>query len=99
MTTELMFNAVWKDLDTPQVVALLSCLVPCKEQEGARDDDLRLPLELAGAVDTLQTFAQNICAVTNVRPPSTLLLGCGGYWVQHWELMTQLMCGLPAFGL
>ena len=32
MVTELMFNAVWKTLDTPQLVALLSCMVPCKEK-------------------------------------------------------------------
>jgi superfamily II RNA helicase len=67
MTTELMFNAVWKQLSTPQLVALLSCLVPCNEKDGG--DEVRLPLELAGAVATLQEFAGNICAVANVRIP------------------------------
>lgn len=67
MTTELMFNAVWKQMSTAQLVALMSCLVPCNEK-GGDDADTRLPLELAGAVGTLQETAGRICSITNVRP-------------------------------
>jgi ATP-dependent RNA helicase DOB1 len=66
MTTELMFNAVWKQLSTAQLVALLSCLVPCTEKDNT-ESEVRLPLELAGAVATLQETAGRICAITNVR--------------------------------
>ena len=67
MSAELMFNAVWQTLDTPQLVALLSCLVECKEKNNRADREPCIPLELATAVQTLQTFAKNICDVTNVR--------------------------------
>ena len=67
MTTELMFNAVWKQLSTAQLVALLSCLVPCTEKDTMAETEVRLPLELAGAVSTLQEFAGHVCAITNVR--------------------------------
>lgn len=72
MTTELMFNAVWKKLDTAQLVGLLSCLVPCHEKDVGRDDDVPVPRELASAVEILQSFAKDICAVTNVRPLACL---------------------------
>jgi superfamily II RNA helicase len=68
MTTELMFNAVWQDLDTPQLVALLSCLVECKEKDSADGEcGVRIPLTLAKAVGVLQNVAGTICEVTNVR--------------------------------
>lgn len=66
MVTELLFNAVWKTLDTPQLVALLSCMVPCKEKNAKDEDAVRLPRSLEDAVRTLQTFAGSICEVTNV---------------------------------
>lgn len=66
MVTELLFNAVWKSLDTPQLVALLSCMVPCKEKNAKDEDAVRLPRSLEEAVRTLQSFAASICEVTNV---------------------------------
>jgi hypothetical protein len=66
MTTELMFNAVWKQLSVPQLVALLSCLVQCNEKDESVGRNVLLPLSLAGAMDTLQNFAKNICSITNV---------------------------------
>lgn len=67
MTTELLFNAVWQGLDTPQLVALLSCLVPCSEKNSQDEDAVRIPKNLEQAVMTLQSFARSICAVTVVR--------------------------------
>ena len=72
MAAELMFNAVWANLDTPQLVALLSCLVECKEKDG-ETDEVRIPAELADARHVLQTFAKHIAAVTNVRLAACLL--------------------------
>lgn len=67
MTTELMFNAVWQDLETPQLVALLSCLVPCSEKNSQDEDAVRIPKTLEHAVTTLQSFARSISAITAVR--------------------------------
>lgn len=67
MTTELMFNAVWQDLETPQLVALLSCLVPCSEKNSQDEDAVRIPRTLEHAVTTLQSFARTISAITTVR--------------------------------
>lgn len=66
MTTELMFNAVWQGLETPQLVALLSCLVPCSEKNSQDEDAVRIPKNLEQAVTTLQSFARAICTVTVV---------------------------------
>lgn len=68
MTTELMFNAVWQDLEAPQLVALLSCLVPCTEKNSQDEDAVRIPKILEQAVTTLQTFARSISAITTVCP-------------------------------
>lgn len=59
-----MFNAVWNDLDKHQLVALLSCLIPTSE---GKDDDVAIPVELAGALSRLQELAGHIADVSNVR--------------------------------
>lgn len=68
MTTELLFNAVWQDLETPQLVALLSCLVPCMEKNSQDEDAVRIPKNLEQAVMTLQSFARSISAISAVCP-------------------------------
>lgn len=88
MSAELMFNAVWTSLDTPQLVALLSCLVECKEKNHRAEQDTHIPVDLATAMQTLQSFAKNVCDVTNVRPSARLCsvphcaLLCGAL---HWR--------------
>ena len=68
MTTELMFNAVWQQLKTPAaLVALLSCLVPCKEKERSTDTEVALPLELATTYAIMQDFAESLAKISNVR--------------------------------
>ena len=90
MVTELLFNAVWKTLDTPQLVALLSCMVPCKEKNAKDENAVRLPRSLEDAVRTLQTFAVSICEVTNVRHLSPCLAH-SFVWV--WALFHSRSCG------
>jgi superfamily II RNA helicase len=81
MTAELMFNAAWKELDSPQLVALLSCLVPCKEKDRSSEGEVPLPLSLAKGMNMLQNFAKNICSITNV-----CLLA---HWIrQIWSIST-----------
>jgi len=68
-----MFNAVWKQLDKHKLVALLSCLVPCSEGE---QDDVKIPMELSGALGKLQELAGYIADVSNVRCSLVAAAGC-----------------------
>jgi ATP-dependent RNA helicase DOB1 len=75
MVTELLFNAMWRSLDTPQLVALLSCMVPCTERNSKDEDAVRLPRSLEDAVRMVQQFAISICEVTNVCSPQMVCHG------------------------
>jgi ATP-dependent RNA helicase DOB1 len=57
VVSELMFNGVFNKLEAPVINALLSCMV---FGEGKKDEDVRLPGELAGPFKLLQDTARHI---------------------------------------
>mmetsp|Transcript_27289 Transcript_27289/g.68718 ORF Transcript_27289/g.68718 Transcript_27289/m.68718 type:complete len:177 (+) Transcript_27289:320-850(+) len=61
LTTELMFNGVFNNLDKHQLVALVSCLVPVDKT----NEQIQLTKDLSGPLGDLQRTARFIAEISN----------------------------------
>jgi len=60
LTTELLFNGAFSELEPPQMAALMSCLVPVEKST----ETVRIAAALAGPLKLLQGTAKHIAEVS-----------------------------------